>query len=442
MLECDSGTFDDDKLTDKSLLAEVLRLLEIVLPLEQGKSLVNQRQNIDSHGLDLFLHVDGLVELLNGLGEVLLVEQELTVVVVDIRNLLKILQRSPEGSHGGCDRAHLVLSYTKLNVGVDKGTIEVNRLLVVLGGFRELSEDEVELSTVIVDVRVILVVGNGELEVISGGILVSYKLLERRPKQVISKHTKLKVQAGTLDVALHQGWLQLNTLVKISQSTLGITLKVSEGGPHVKRQSLKFTQVTKFQSLLEGSSSLLVAVTSLLADTNQSLAQLSLARFLGQIFGLLKTLGERLRTETLEIVGDEGGAGELLALGLEDGLTFVFRNLLQKSLEGVTAHFVGETVHNAAGGEIEESFAVLLEVLVGNGATVQGLDVPAVHLERGGGILHDLFPFRHDIVAGGTVGIVDGIGLANDSLSIEFDSSVVVFGAVGFVTGGLQLAGV
>lgn len=250
------------------------------------------------------------------------------------------------------------------------------------------------------------------------------------------------MQARTLDVALHQGRLQFNTLFKISQSTLGVTLKVGEGSSHVKRQSLEFTQVAKFQSLLESSSSLLVAITGLLADTNQSLAQLALSRFLGQLDRLLETLRERLRAEALEVVGNESGAGELLALGLENGLTLMLRNLLQKSLEGVTAHFVGETVHDAAGGEIEESFAVLLEVLVGNGATVQGLDVLAVHLERGGGVLHDLSPFRHDIVAGGTVGVVDGIGLANDSLSVEFDGSVVVLGAVGLVTGGLQLTGV
>lgn len=67
-------------------------------------------------------------------------------------------------------------------MGVDECTVKVNRLLVVLGGFRELSEDEVELSTVVVDVGVILVVGNGELKVISGGILVSYKSLERNPE--------------------------------------------------------------------------------------------------------------------------------------------------------------------------------------------------------------------------------------------------------------------
>lgn len=75
------------------------------------------------------------------------------------------------------------MSHTKLDVGVDKGTVEVNRLLVVLGGFRKLPKDEVELSTVVVDVGVILVVSDGELEVIGSSILVSYKSLKRNPKQ-------------------------------------------------------------------------------------------------------------------------------------------------------------------------------------------------------------------------------------------------------------------
>lgn len=75
------------------------------------------------------------------------------------------------------------MSHTKLDVGVDKGTVEVNRLLVVLGSFRELSEDKMELGTVVVDVGVILVVSDGELEVIGSSILVSYKSLKRNPKQ-------------------------------------------------------------------------------------------------------------------------------------------------------------------------------------------------------------------------------------------------------------------
>lgn len=63
-------------------------------------------------------------------------------------------------------------------MGVDKGTVEVNRLLVVLGGFRKLPKDEVELSTVVVDVGVILVVSDSEFEVIRRGVLVSYRSLE------------------------------------------------------------------------------------------------------------------------------------------------------------------------------------------------------------------------------------------------------------------------
>lgn len=77
-------------LTDKRLLAQVLGLLEVLLPLEEGKSLVNQRQNINSHRLALLLHLHSLVKLFDGLAIVLLVEEKLSVVVVDIGNVLKV----------------------------------------------------------------------------------------------------------------------------------------------------------------------------------------------------------------------------------------------------------------------------------------------------------------------------------------------------------------
>lgn len=160
-------------LTNQGLLAEVLGLLEVMLPLEQRKGLVDEGQDIDAHGLALLLHLDGLVELLDGLLEVLLVKEKFTVVVVDIRNILEVLHGSAEGGHGGSDRSHLVLSDTKLDVRVDKGTVEIDGLLVILSGLGELTKDEVELGAVVVDIRVVLVVGNGKFEVIGGSILVS-----------------------------------------------------------------------------------------------------------------------------------------------------------------------------------------------------------------------------------------------------------------------------
>lgn len=144
-----------------------------MLPLEQSKSLVDQRQNIDAHGVALLLLLNGLFELLNSFGVVLLVEQKLTIVVVYIGNVLKVLHRSAERGHGGGNGAHLVLSDAKLDVREDEGTVKINGLLVILGSLSELLQDEVQLSTVVVDVRVVLVVGDGELEVISGSILVS-----------------------------------------------------------------------------------------------------------------------------------------------------------------------------------------------------------------------------------------------------------------------------
>lgn len=159
-----------------------------MLPLEQRERLVDQRQNIDSHGLDLLLHIHRLVELFDGLVEVLLVQQKLTIVVVDVWHLLEVLDRSSERGHGRCNRSHLVLCHTKLNVRVDEGAVEVNRLLVVLGGFGELPEDEVELGPVVVDVRIVLVLGDGEFEVIRGGVLVSCMLLAGVAREAMEYH--------------------------------------------------------------------------------------------------------------------------------------------------------------------------------------------------------------------------------------------------------------
>jgi len=144
-----------------------------VLPLEQGEGLVDERQDVDAHRLAQLLHLNGLVKLLDGLSVVLLVEEKLSVVVVNIRNLLKILHRPAESGHSGGDGAHLVLGHTELNVGENEGSVQVDGLLVVLGSLGKLTQDEVELGTVVVNIGVVLVVVDGKLEVVGGGILVS-----------------------------------------------------------------------------------------------------------------------------------------------------------------------------------------------------------------------------------------------------------------------------
>lgn len=196
------------------------------------------------------------------------------------------------------------------------------------------------------------------------------------------------------------------------------------------------------QGLFKGCSTLIIAIAGLLGHGKETLAQLTLARFLAHVGSLFKTLGKRAGAEALEVVGDKGWAGKLLALGLQNGLTLVFRNLLQESLERVTANLVGETVHDAAGGEIEQGFAELSEVFVRNRSSVQSLDVLVVHRKRSRGVLDNLFPFRQNIVAGGTVGVEDGVGLAQNGLSVQVNGVVVVLGAIGLVTSSLKLASV
>lgn len=145
-----------------------------MLPLEQSQGLIDQGQNVDSHWLALLLHLNGLVEFLNGFSKILLIKQQLAIVVVDIRHVLEVLDGASECRHGRGHRAHLVLGHSKLNVRVDEAPVKVNGLLVVFGRLGKLPKDEVQLRAVVVDVRVILVMCNCQFEVIGCRVLVAY----------------------------------------------------------------------------------------------------------------------------------------------------------------------------------------------------------------------------------------------------------------------------
>lgn len=109
-----------------------------MLPLEQRKGLVDQRQDVHAGQTLLLLHLDSAVKLLNGLLVLLLIEEELSVVIVDVGDLFKVLHAAAEGGHGRGDGAHLVLGDTELDVGEDEGGVEIDGLLVVLGGVCKL----------------------------------------------------------------------------------------------------------------------------------------------------------------------------------------------------------------------------------------------------------------------------------------------------------------
>lgn len=157
--------------TDEGLLAQILGGGEVLLPLEEGKGLVDKRKDVHSAALlanNLLFHLNSGLELLDSLLVLLLVEQQLTVVVVDITLVAEVLDATAEGCHRRGDGAHLVLGDTKLNVREDEIVVKVDGLLVVGGGHGELGENEVELGAVVEDVRVIGVVLDRKLEVTSG----------------------------------------------------------------------------------------------------------------------------------------------------------------------------------------------------------------------------------------------------------------------------------
>ena len=58
-------------------------------------------------------------------------------------------------------------------MGEDEGAVQVNRLLVVLSSFSELSKNEVKLGAVVVDIRIVLVLSDGELKVIDSAFLIA-----------------------------------------------------------------------------------------------------------------------------------------------------------------------------------------------------------------------------------------------------------------------------
>ena len=136
-----------------------------MLPLEERQRLVDQGKHVHAHGLGQLLHLDGGVELLDGLLVLALVQEQLTVIVIHIGDLVEVLDAATEGGHGGRDGAHLVLRNTELDVGEDKVAVQIDRLLVVLGRLGELALDEVQLRTVVVDIRVISVLGQREVKI-------------------------------------------------------------------------------------------------------------------------------------------------------------------------------------------------------------------------------------------------------------------------------------
>lgn len=167
------------ELTNESLLAQVLGSGEVLLPLEEGERLVDEREDVHSAALladNLLLHLDGGLELLDSLLVLLLVEQKLTIVVVDVALVAEVLNAAAEGGHGRGNGAHLVLCDAKLDVREDELGVEVDGLLVVGCGHGELGKDEVKLSAVVEDVGVIGVVLDGKLEVARGLVALGCKL--------------------------------------------------------------------------------------------------------------------------------------------------------------------------------------------------------------------------------------------------------------------------
>ena len=103
---------------------------------------------------------------------------------------------------------------------------------------------------------------------------------------------------------------------------------------------------------------------------------------------------------------------------------------------------VTELIDDSAGCIVEECLAVAVHLLVGIGSSIASLDVEGVEIESGGGVCDDLLPVAQGVVASGTVRVKDWVLFAEDRLAVEIDCFVVLFCAVGLVSGSLELRGI
>lgn len=308
----------------------------------------------------------------------------------------------------------------------DEIGVQIDRLLVILLRIGELALDEMKLGAVVVNIRVFWVLGEGGFE-----ILLS-----------LVWGTELQIHAGPLDITLGEPGIKLDTLGQIGQSLLMLAFEALECTAKVVSVSLVFTEVSQSQSLLESLGSLLVRWRNLAFHRLQTLLQLALSSLLVQFGVILQPRWPWLGPEALKIVAHKGRAGQSGGLGFEDFLRLGLGKLLQKTLDGLRTLLVPETIDDTAGGDVEESFAVLAEVVVSIRAAVEGLDVLIVEGKSGGGVLNNLFPFAQGVVAGSAVAVVNWVWLAKDGFRVKLNGLVEILLVVGLVTSLLKLSGI
>lgn len=82
--------------------------------------------------------------------------------------------------------------------------------------------------------------------------------------------TQFQMHAGTLDKALRQRWLQIDTFGEIAQSLHVITTEILEGSSQIVGKCFVLSKLVQFQRLVESCRGLLVTIASFLIHGVQS----------------------------------------------------------------------------------------------------------------------------------------------------------------------------
>ena len=177
-------------------------------------------------------------------------------------------------------------------------------------------------------------------------------------------------------------------------------------------------EVVQLYRFLKISSGLLIAGAGPFVDGRQPSLQLTWASIFVQLYLLGQTFGGRSRSEALQIVGDEGRTRKLVRLILQNRSPLLFCHLLEQPLDALGALIVSELVNDATRGIVKQRLADPAQMFVGMCASIQGLDVFRIHGDRCACIFDHLIPLAQNIIAGGSVGVVDRVGLAEEGFAV------------------------
>ncbi|KAH3668789.1 hypothetical protein OGAPHI_002544 [Ogataea philodendri] len=405
------------------LLEDLFASNNVLVDLADGR-LVYEWQSTNVESWQALLQSGRDLELFGGSAVVLSVEQNLSVVVWH-------LGRGWEPFLG-------ILELLVARVGVtvfvrDTGQLDVSKhvvrvvqlgLLEVLFGLLQIAHQVVQLTVVVVNVRVFWVELDG----------LGKRLVSRKEITFVGVDKSQKNVSST-------SWVQLQSLVQVGNSRLALTLEEIKGTlvlvskTSVFGVGLGWVLLVAGNGLVDQNVCLDVVLVGVLGDLGQGLGQELRARLvlvLGFV-GVNVLLGEstkerRNRRGRRKLLWKSGIlllvdlVGQFLQITLQDGL---WRLIIKTSVDGQCC-------------EVVDGLLVLLDVLISMGSSQQTLWITWVQLQCLGTVINTLLVLALCGISSCSVSVKDRISFAQKSQGVALDGWLEVLCLIVLVSGLFQ----